>query len=101
MKSNLAIIKKEAEIFGLLFLGDGVKISRCPLLNILDSAKNIPVAVLGIFGFQGHLADGNKKDGKFVCDMFLNHMKEKDPAKTSLENNYTVCSTPRMDVNFG
>ena len=39
IKSNLAMIKKEADIFGLLFLGDGDTISRCPLLNILASAK--------------------------------------------------------------
>ena len=62
MKRDLAMIKKEAEIFGLLFLGDGATISRCPLLNILDSAKNIPVAVLEIVYFQGYLDDGNKKD---------------------------------------
>ena len=30
---------------------------------------------------QVHLADGNKKDGTFVCNKFLNHMKEIDPAK--------------------
>ena len=42
------MIKKEADIFGLLFLGDGATISRCPLLNILDFAKNIKVAVLEI-----------------------------------------------------
>ena len=62
MKWNLAMIKKRADIFGLLFLGDGAKVSRCPLLNILASAKNIPVAVLEIFDCQGHLARGNKKD---------------------------------------
>ena len=56
MKRNLAMIKKEAEIFGLLFLGDGATISICPLLNILASAKNISVAVLEIVDFQGHLA---------------------------------------------
>ena len=56
------MIKKEADIFGLLFLGDGATVSRCQLLNILASAKNIPVAVLEIFDFQGHLARGNKKD---------------------------------------
>ena len=39
MKRNLAMIKKEAEIFGLLFLGDGATISRFPLFNILDSEK--------------------------------------------------------------
>ena len=39
MKRNSLMIKKEAEIFGLLFLGDGATISRCPLFNILASAK--------------------------------------------------------------
>ena len=39
-KSNLAMIKKEADIFGLLFLGDGATISRFTLLNILDSKRN-------------------------------------------------------------
>ena len=35
MNRNLAMKKKEAEIFGLLFLGYGATISRCSLLNIL------------------------------------------------------------------
>ena len=61
LKIILEMIKKEAEIFGLLFLGDGATISRCPLLNILASAKNLPADVLEIIYFQGHLADGNKK----------------------------------------
>ena len=61
MKSNLEIIKKEAEIFGLLFLDDGATILRCPLLNILDYVKSIPVAILEIVYCQGRLADGNKK----------------------------------------
>ena len=80
MKRNLAMIKKEAEIFGLLFLVDGAAIPRCPLLNILDSAK-IPVAVLEIVDCQGHLADSNKKDGTFICIQFFNDMKEIDPSK--------------------
>ena len=60
-KRNLAMIKKEADIFGLLFLGYGATISRCPFLNILDSVKNIPVAVFEIVDCQGHLARDNKK----------------------------------------
>ena len=59
MKSNSSMTKKEAKLSGLLFLGDGATISRCPLLNILDSVKNIPVAVFDIVDCQGHLADGN------------------------------------------
>ena len=39
MKMNLAMIKREDEIFGLLLLGDYATISRCPFLNILDSGK--------------------------------------------------------------
>ena len=70
------MIKKEAEIFGLLFLGDGATISRYLLLNILASAKNIPVSVLEIVDCQGHLADGNKKYGTFICNRFLNNMRE-------------------------
>ena len=53
MENYLAMIKKEAEVFGLLFLGDGATISRCTLLNILASAKNIPVAILKIVDCQG------------------------------------------------
>ena len=56
MERNLAMIKKEAEIFGLLFLGDGATISICTFLNTLVSEKNIPVAVLEIVYCQGHLA---------------------------------------------
>ena len=55
---------------------DGATISGYPLLNILDSAKNIPVFVLGIVAFQGHLADGNKKYGTFICNQFLDHMNK-------------------------
>ena len=44
--------------------------------------QKIPVAVLWIVYCQGHLDDGNKKDGTFICNKFLNHMKEIDPAKT-------------------
>ena len=46
MKRNLSMIKKEADIFGCLFLGDGATVSRSPLLNILATRKNILVTVL-------------------------------------------------------
>ena len=45
------MIKKEADIFGLLFLGDVATISRFPLLNKLASAKYIPVDVMEIIDF--------------------------------------------------
>ena len=65
----------------MLFLGDGATISRCPLLSILAYAKNISVSVLEIVDSQGHLAEGNKKDAEFICNSFLNNMREIDPGK--------------------
>ena len=48
MKSNLEMIQKEADIFGLLCLGDHATISRYPLLNFLASSENRPATVLDI-----------------------------------------------------
>ena len=39
------------------------------------------VSVLKIVDFQGHLSDGNKKDTTFICNHFLNHMREIYPGK--------------------
>ena len=39
IESNLILIKKESDLFGLLFLCDGATISIIPLLNILVSGK--------------------------------------------------------------
>ena len=49
MERNFSLIKKESDIFELLFLGDGAIISRIPLLNILVSGGNLTVAVLELF----------------------------------------------------
>ena len=54
MERNLSLIEKESDIFGLLFIGDGATISRVPLLNILVSGGNLPVAVLELIGLWGH-----------------------------------------------
>ena len=55
---NLNLIKKESDVFGLLFLGDGSTISIIPLLNILVSEGNFPVDVLELVDYQGHLEYG-------------------------------------------
>ena len=69
MKSNLAMIKKEANTFGLLFLGDDATISIFPFLNIMDTGGNIPVSVWGFVNFQDHLADGkNNMEHSFVIN---------------------------------
>ena len=39
MERNLSLIKKESDIFGLLFLSDGVTITIIPILKMLVSGK--------------------------------------------------------------
>ena len=46
MESNLNLIKKDSDIFGFSFLGDGDTISRITLLSILVSEERILVHVL-------------------------------------------------------
>ena len=60
------MIKKEAGILGLLFLGDGTTITRTTPLKVLVSVENITVSVLELVYFQGHLADGGKK-----CNLYM------------------------------
>ena len=89
---------KNSDILGFLFPGDGATISRNPLFNILVSRKNIPVAVLEIIYCQGHLADGGKKDGTFMCNIFIDHMKKIDPNKTIT---YVVMFDGALSVQLG
>ena len=75
MKSKLSMIKREWNVFSLLFLGYSAAISIMPLLNILVShKKHIAVAILELVRFQGHLANGDNKYWKFICNRFLEHI---------------------------
>ena len=76
MESNLSLIKKGSDVFGLLFLGDGATISSVPLLNILVSGKHLPVSILELVDCQGHLTDGGEKDGVFICTSFIEHIQK-------------------------
>ena len=85
MERNLSLIEKESEIFGLLCIGDGSTISRVPLLNILVSGKNLPVAVLELVDCQGHLVDGGTNNATFICTRFLDHFNKIDPHKSIID----------------
>ena len=69
----------------MLFLGDGATISRVPLLNILVSGKNLPVAILELVDFQGHLADDGTNNTIFICNRFIDHFKIIDPHKSIID----------------
>ena len=78
-------MKKSLRFFRLLFLGDGATISRVPLLNILVSGKNLPVAVLELVDCLGHLAYGVTKNATIICNRFLDHFKRIDPHKSIID----------------
>ena len=82
MERNIEELNKEADVFGLAFLGDGARVKQMPLLNVLASGKNLPATVLEIVGCSGHLSNGGKKDSIFVAKVFLPHLLKLDPCKT-------------------
>ena len=69
----------------MLFLGDGATISRVTLLNILVSGNNLPVAVLELVDYQGHLVDCGTNNAIFICNRFLDHFKRIDPHKSIID----------------
>ena len=82
MERNIQELEKEADVFGLAFLGDGATVKRMLLLNVLASGKNAPATVLEIVDCTGHLSNGGKKDASFIANTFLPHLAKLDPKKT-------------------
>ena len=68
MESNLCLIKKESDIFGLLFLGDGATISTAAVLYLVDC--------------QVHSADGGENDGTLICNRFPENIRKIDLHKS-------------------
>ena len=85
-KKYIQDLSKNAEIFGLTFLGDGATVKRMPLINIIASGVYCPVAVLAISDCTSHMADGNIKDANYISnDLFLPHFKKIDPHKKFID----------------
>ena len=72
----------EADVFGLCFLGDLATIKGMPLVNVIASAFNVPVTVLGVKDCSEHLAKGGKKDASFIANEFLKYLEKHDPMKS-------------------
>ena len=64
MERNLSLIKKESDIFGLLFLGDSAAISIIPILNLLVS-RNISSSCIINSWFLGKLSRWWRKGWNF------------------------------------
>ena len=71
---NLSMIKKEADIFRLLFSDGGATISRTPLLKILASGKHFLFLYYNLLVVIFFKLMVNKKYGTFICRFFFEHI---------------------------
>ena len=69
---NLNFIKKESDIFWLLFLSDSVTIFKLSAVEHIGFSKKLPVAVLLLVDYQGNLAYGEENmEALYVIDLFI------------------------------
>ena len=62
MKRNKKKLLREAEAFGISFLGDGVTVKRIPLINCIGSSLNLAASVLEINYLLSNMVAGGKKE---------------------------------------
>ena len=75
MQRNLSMKNKEAEILGLLFLGDGATISITKLLNMLVPIKMFLLMFQKLLTCQDRLADNIKNMEPLYIIYFLSTWK--------------------------
>ena len=68
----------EADVFGPVFLRDSSTIKGRPLINIIASSFNVPVAVLGVKDWLKHLVQGEKKGPTFISEAFELYVEQYD-----------------------
>lgn len=78
-KQNKEDLCKEAQTFGLAFLGDGATIKRMPLLNILGMCGNTLPTTVAVVDCTVHMQDGGKKDASYIAGLFEETVREYDP----------------------
>jgi len=70
-KEQMRTLISEAHIFGITIFGDGATVKTIPLFNILAAGVNNPFALLDIADCTDHLAEGGKKDAKYIAKVIM------------------------------
>jgi hypothetical protein len=70
-KQQMKTLLSEAQAFGITVFGDGATIKTVPLVNVLVSCVNNPFALLEIADCTEHLAEGGKKDAKYIAKIIM------------------------------
>ena len=79
-KSDLELLMKDVDDFGLGAQGDGATIMNCPFLNHIIMGVH-HASVRKITDCSDWVAQGRKKDGTFVANEMMSVMLEIDPYK--------------------
>jgi hypothetical protein len=74
LRRNEVLLKKEVDIFGLSYYGDGATVKKKPLINILASGAYLHTAVLEIVDCTLHMERGGKKDARHIASLFRPHI---------------------------
>ncbi len=70
MDRNTDELLQECDAFGLTLFGDGATVKKAPLLNVLASGAYLPSVCLEIVNCSKHMAEGGKKDAKYIASRF-------------------------------
>ena len=71
----------EADVFGLVFLRYLSTIKVIPLINIIESSFNVPVAVLDVKDYSKHLSQVGNRDATFISEAFRPYLEQYDEQK--------------------
>ena len=69
---------KNADVFGLAFLGDGATIKRMPLMNILAMCGDVPPITISVQECTDHMQDDGKKVASYFATLFEAKVREYD-----------------------
>jgi hypothetical protein len=70
-KAQMKTLLSEARVFGITVFGDGATIKTVPLVNVLASCVNNLFALLEIADCTAHMAEGGKKDAKYIAKIIM------------------------------
>ena len=77
--NNDTQLQKDSSTYGITEMGDGSKIVKIPLFNVLVSTYGTYSVVIKVHYCSRHLAGGGKKDAEYIAKIFLSYMEGLDP----------------------
>ncbi len=58
---QMRLLLKESKVFGIALFGNGATVQKIPLMNVLGSSPNNPIALLDIVDCTSKMEKGGKE----------------------------------------